>query len=271
MMRLITTAALAASLSLSAQAAEITVSTGYDGGSYHGVFGRNLGRILAEHGHDVTLQPSAGSAENLERVAAGKAQVGFAQADAYAALQSDTEIIGSLGQECLFVVTSEEGSIDDEDQLQAEGVKIAVGRQGSGSALSWDYARQLESGYAETSTYYQGGNLALSKVRTGQLDAFFFVTTPGNFDHKFFKTVNSDGSGLRFIDFNDWDMNDDLPNGEPVYEFRDVVVDESGWMDTEVEVPCTDVLVTADGDMDYAALEDLATAVMTNSNRIQGK
>lgn len=253
-----------------AHAADITISTGYDGGSYHGVFGRNLGKILSERGHSVTLMPSKGSVENLERVSAGEAQVGFAQADAYAATRSDAEIIGSLGQECLFVAASESSGIDDEAELQASGVKIAVGQQGSGSAVSWDYARELEPDYMEASTFYQGGILALSKVKTGQLDAFFWVTTPGNLDHKYLKAVRTEGSGLRMIDFNDWDMNDELPNGEAVYEFKDVEV-EAGMFADSVEVPCTQVLVVAYGGMDSAAIEDLATAVMMNANRITGQ
>lgn len=265
-------AAVLASLlaAASAQAADITISTGYDGGSYHGVFGRNLGQILAERGHNVSLLPSKGSVENLERVSRGEAQVGFAQADAYAATRSDAEIIGSLGEECLFVATSEASGIDDEAELQASGVRIAVGEQGSGSAVSWDYARELEPDYMEASTFYQGGILALSKVKTGQLDAFFWVTTPGNLDHKYLKAVRTEGSGLRMIDFNDWDMNDKLANGEAVYEFRNVDI-ENGMFADSVEVPCTKVLVVAYGGMDGRALEDLATAVMMNANRITGK
>jgi len=252
----------------SAQAAAITLTTGYEGGSYHNVLGVNLAQILSERGHDVTVVTSSGSV--LERVASGEAQIGFTQADAYAATNSRVEIIGSLGTECLFVAASDASGVSDESDLQKEGRKIAVGEQGSGSAVSWDYARELEPDYLAASTYYQGGILALSKVKTGQLDAFFWVTTPGNLDHKYLKAVRQEGSGLHMIDFNDWDMNDQLPNGDKVYEFRDVEV-ESGMFADTVEVPCTSLLVVANANMDSKALEDLATAVMMNGNRIQGK
>lgn len=256
--------------SVSALAADITISTGYEGGSYHDVFGQNLADILGEHGHDTTLVTSAGSVENLNRIANDEVHVTFAQADAYAATKSRGEIVGSLGEECLFIATGSNSGVDDESDLQTDGRKIAVGEQGSGSAVSWDYARELEPDYMAASTYYQGGILALSKVKTGQLDAFMWVTTPGNLDHKYLKAVRQDGSGLQMIDFNDWDMNDTLPNGEAVYEFRDVDL-ETGFMADSVEVPCTNVLVVANANMDSKALEDLATAVMMNASRIRGQ
>jgi len=253
-----------------AMASSLTISTGYSGGSYHGVFGKNLAQILSERGHDVSLTPSLGSVQNLQRVSSGEADIGFAQADAYAATNSGAEIIGSLGKECLFVAASENSSVDDESNLQSEGAKIAVGEQGSGSAVSWDYARELEPDYMAASTYYQGGILALSKVKTGQYDAFFWVTTPDNLDHKYLKAVRQEGSGMKMIDFNDWDMNDTLPSGEQVYEFRDVEL-ETGMFADSVEVPCTSVLVVANPNLETKALEDLATSVMMDSNRIQGK
>lgn len=261
--------------STAALADEVIISTGYEGGSYHNVFGRNLGHILAEQRHDVTLVTSAGSRDNLERLSRGEADVAFTQADAYAAFAKTNtgmpaNIIGSLTEECLFVAVGDHTGFDDEDDLQAEGVKIAVGEQGSGSAMSWDFARELEPGYAAASTYYQGGILALSQVRAGQMDAFFWVTAPGNLDHKYLQAVNMDNSGLHMIDFNDWDMNDTLPNGESVYEFKDVKVEDRRFGGT-VEVPCTDVLVVARPDMASGALESVATAIMMNTNRILGR
>lgn len=263
-------AIISAGLVGAAQASEIIITSGYTGGSYHDVLGTNLAEILSEHGHDVTLLESSGSVQNLERLTDGEADIAFTQADAYAANRSSAEIIGSLGEECLFIASSDASGIDDEDDLQSGNRKIAVGEQGSGSAASWDYARELEPGYMTSSTYYQGGILALSKVKAGNLDAFLWVTTPGNYDHKYLKAVRQEGSGLRMIDFNDWDMNDTLPNGEQVYEFRDVDL-ESGMFADSVEVPCTDLLVVANADLESSALEDLATAVMMNASRIQGK
>lgn len=255
-----------------AMADDITITTGYEGGSYHGVFGRNMSMILTEQGHEVETVSSAGSIENLNRVAGGEADLGFAQADAYMFWSTrntgNVEVIGSLGKECLFVATGENSGIDGEGDLQNK--KIAVGEKGSGSAVSWQYAQQLEPDYLDTSTFFQTGALALSKVKSGQLDAFFWVTSPGNLDHKFIRAVMAEGSDLKMIDFDNWGMNDDLPTGEPVYEFRDITIAKGMIFDTEVEVPCTDVLVIGSPDMGTDALEDTASALLMNSNRIQG-
>lgn len=265
----------AALSSVPALADDITITTGYAGGSYHNVLGNNLGQILGERGHDVTLQESAGSIENIERVASGDAQLGFAQADAVAFWSdrnagANVQIIGSLGSECVYIAAGEHSGIDDEDDLE-EGVKIAVGDQGSGSAVSWQYLQQLEDDYQETSTYFRGGVLAMSQVKGGQLDAFLWVTSPENLDHKYLRAALADGSGMKLIDVDDYSLNEELPNGEQVYEFRDVVVKEGTFSDTEVEVPCTSVLVIASETASGTVLEDVATAVMMNSNRIQGK
>lgn len=253
---------------------EVTITSGSPGGTYHNVFGANLGRILSERGTSVEVMPSAGSLENLQRLASGDADVGFTQADALDSFldknpTSNIEIMGGLGQECIYVATSEDG-LENEDGLEREGTKIAVGDQGSGSAESWDYMRTLEEGYQNSSTYYTGGARALAQVKTGQLDAFMWITSPSNLNHDFLKMVMQDGSGLKLIDMNDWDMNDKLPNGQQAYEFRDVVV-QKGFFDKEIETACTQVMVVANGDLDTRVLEQVARAVMMNSNRIRGK
>ncbi len=253
---------------------DVTITSGSPGGTYHNVFGANLGRILSEYGTSTEVATSAGSLENLQRLASGDADVGFTQADALDSFldknpTANIEIMGGLGKECIYVATSEDG-LKNEDGLEREGTKIAVGDQGSGSAESWDYMRTLEEGYQNSSTYYTGGARALAQVKTGELDAFLWITSPSNLNHDFLKMVMQDGSGLRLIDMNDWDMNNEMSNGQQVYEFRDVVV-QKGFFDKEIETACTQVLVVASGGLDTQVLEQVAKAVMMNSNRIQGK
>lgn len=260
--------------SQAALAEDVVITTGSPGGTYHNVLGANLGRIMAEQGNKVELQTSAGSVENIQRVVSGEADFGFTQADALGSFleqnpSSNVEILGGLGQECIYVVVPEDG-IDNEDGLEQEGTKIAVGEKGSGSAESWDYMRTLETGYKESSTYYKGGVRAIAQVKTGQLDAFMWVTSPFNLNHDFLKAVMQDDSGLRLIDMNDWDMNNELPNGQSVYEFKEVVVKEGFINDTEVETACTQVMVIGNPELDGLTLEAAAKAVMMNGNRIQG-
>ncbi|BBI61610.1 hypothetical protein HSBAA_29160 [Vreelandella sulfidaeris] len=171
------TVSLALAASLSAHAEPLVISSGVAGGTYHNVFGANLSKILHEQRVENNLVASRGSVENLDRLGAGEVDVGFTQADALAAWLNHNpgaavETIGALGQECVYIATAVDGPIDDEDDLGKEGVKIAVGEQGTGSAETWDYLRTLESDYMKASTFYQGGIRTLAQVKTGQMDAF---------------------------------------------------------------------------------------------------
>lgn len=253
--------------------ADVVISTGAKGGTYHNVFGVNLAKVMREYGIGAQLETSKGSIENADRVGSGEAGIGFVQADAYASwfgkhpeLAGETEIVGTLGKECVYIATAEGGPIDDEDDI-GKGTNIAVQAQGSGSAESWAYMQQLEDDYAAANTHFTGGARALSKLKTGQLDAVLWVTSPGNLNHKFLSIVQTKGSGLRLIDVDDYDLNDKLPNGDQVYSFEKVDV-EDGMFAKSITTPCTDVLVVANANADEEVLETLATILSMNTGRI---
>lgn len=258
----------------SAAADTLTITTGGSGGTYHNVLGNNLGNTLSEQGLAVELITSSGSVQNLERLAAGEADIGFAQADAFAhwsrsRVGSDVQIIGTLGQECVFMATHEDG-ISRERDLGAQGVKVAVGERGTGSAVTWQYMQSLNENYRAASTYFQGGVMALAQVKTRQMDAFMWVTSPENRNHRFFEAVMASGSEMQLIDVDARSLRGKLPNGEDVYTMQDVTISE-GWVrDTKVRVPCTSVLVVANTAMESSSLEEVATAIMMNGNRIRG-
>lgn len=253
----------------------VSITTGVKGGSYHGVFGVNLATVLREYGKATEVKTSKGSIQNAERVASGEAMIGFAQADAYAAWLSkhpeqagNTEIIGALGKECIYVAVREGGPIGDEDDI-GKDTKIAVQKKGSGSAESWGYMQQLEDDYAEASTHFTGGARALSQLKTSRLDAVLWVTTPDNLNHKYLRMVQAQGSGLKLIDVDDYSLNNKLPNGQQVYEFSTVEI-EKGFMADSIETPCTDVLVIANTGMDEEMLETVAEILAMNTGRITG-
>ncbi|WP_339119008.1 TAXI family TRAP transporter solute-binding subunit [Halomonas sp. BMC6] len=268
--------AAALSCSAAAYAKDVVITAGVQGGTYHDVYGVNLTNILREQRISAEVQASRGSVENLERINAGDADVGFTQADALAAfLRSNPtahlEIVGALGQECVYMAAQKDGKVEDDDDLGEEGVRVAIGERGTGSAESWGFMRTLEPDYQEASVYYQGGIRTLAQVKTGQMDAFMWVTSPDNRNHRFFEAVMQPDSGLVMIDVDSRKLRGELPNGEAVYTLRDVTIAEGFLSDTEVRVPCTDVLVVARGDMEDVAIEAVATAVMMNTNRIRGK
>ena len=132
---------LIAALAFTANAEDIVITTGQQGMTYNAVYGVNLQGALAEFGNKVTVVTSKGSLDNLDKVAAGSAQIGFTQADAYQFWRSkhaneaqNVDIVGELSDECVFVAVKDGGKINGEDDLKA-GEKIAVGEPSFVSVL----------------------------------------------------------------------------------------------------------------------------------------
>lgn len=269
------TAAILLCASAGAAANAVTITTGQQGLTYNAVYGVNLASALSEYGYSSTVIPSKGSLDNLDKVAAGEAQIGFAQADAFQYWRQrhgneaqHVDIIGELADECVFVAVKSGGKIDDESDLKA-GMKIAVGEPTSGSYASWQYLQSLEKDYAKVETYAKGGVRSLAKVTTGEYDAFLWVSAPDR-SNKFLEAVNQKDSGLTVINMNGWHVDDKLPNGKPVYELKKATT-ESGWLsDSKVKVPCTKTLVIANVDAGDDMLETASTVLLKNISRVLG-
>ena len=261
--------------SFGATAADITITTGQQGLTYNAVYGVNLASALSEYGYKSTVVPSKGSLDNLDKVASGEAQIGFTQADAFQFWRSrhgneaqKVDIIGELGDECVFVAVKDGGKVGSESDLK-EGIKIAVGEPASGSYASWQYLQSLEKDYAKVETYAKGGVRSLAKVTTGEYDAFLWVSAPDR-TNKFLESVNQKGSGLTMISMNGWNVDDKLPNGKAVDELKKAVT-ESGWLsDSKVKVPCTKTLGVANTDAGDDMLETASTVLLKNLSRVLG-
>lgn len=276
-MKKIVTLAILGMLSFASVAADnVVITTGKQGMVYNGVYGANMKSALLEFGHTVEVVTSKGSLENLDRVAKGEAQIALVQADALmywmapnANLAGNVEVAGELGEECIFAAVKEDGPIKTEDDIKA-GTKVAVGVPTSGSFASWSYMQQLNSSYAKATTYAKGGLRTLSKVITGEYDVFMW-TAAINKSNDYLNIVQAKGSGLKLIDLDDWDMNDKLPNGNSVYEFRNAVVKSGFITNDSVKVPCMKTLVVVNADADEQLLDDVATIMLKNRSRILGK
>jgi hypothetical protein len=260
--------------SFSVLADEVTITTGVRGGVYDGVYGSNVAKYLKSKGHTVVTNTSAGSEENLNRLGRGEAQIGFATIDAYAMYLkrggAPLNVLSNLNTECGYLVSSKSGKVSSEDSLQTiKGVKIAIGDAGSGSNTMWNYMTQLEPKYKNAAVILSGGTLALNSIGTPSgPDAMLFVTSKDNLTHKLIQAVNSNKS-LQYLDIDDGDLNDKLPDGQSVYTFeRNNVC--SGW-GCSITTICTQGAIFYTESTPKIVLEDLSDIIAMSKTTITGK
>jgi TRAP-type uncharacterized transport system substrate-binding protein len=140
-MRSIATAALCLLLASAALAAEdakvVWIASGTPGGTYRDAYARNLQREL--RGYEVFHRETSGSGENLDLLADSDVDIGFAQADIYAARLKQAPQryaglvpLGKLADECVYIAHRKHGAVRKLTQLgepvDDRPARIAVGR-----------------------------------------------------------------------------------------------------------------------------------------------
>lgn len=159
----------------------IVITTGGEGGAYYHFAGR-YAAILAKNGIALEVRPSAGSLENIQRLEAGEAQVGFVQGGvlkpregdaAYAFEASPLQSLGSVFYEPVWVFYR--GARKIERLTDLAGKRIAIGQEGSG-------VRQLAQQLLEANDIPSGGHLlplsglkAAEELQQGRIDAAFII------------------------------------------------------------------------------------------------
>jgi TRAP transporter TAXI family solute receptor len=251
----------------------VTITTGSKKGNYFKV-GYNLSHAI---GGKNTVIPSKGSIENLDRLIKGTAQVGIVQMDAYAyyiekhpEAINDIEIIGNLYKECAYLAVRCKGKVKNEDNLQTvKNIKIAVGKKGSGTAVSWNYMLQLEPKYKNAQVMFTGGVRSLGKLASKQLDAVMWVTAP-KINGKMASTVMKNKE-LCLVGFNDMDLNDKLEStGKPVYNFNTIDISKGLFNDKEIKTICVDAVIVARSDVDEDILETISDIVLNYKSTLIG-
>ena len=253
--------------------ADLVITTGREGGSYFGVQGPKIVKYLKGANLPSSFISSTGSLANLERVAKGEAQIGIAQADAIMyfkktnpQLGTKIEIGGILGEECVFAVSKKGGKVPSDTEMQTKGITVAVGSPGDGSRATWDYMGILEPKFKNPTPNDMGGASGLSQVVSGTADAFIFVTNP---DYKILSNnelfiLARDNKTLQFVPITDWDLNDKLPNGDPVYNHKTVVT-KDGFLDDTVKTICMSAYTVYNSDLDADTKEKISRAFLRMS------
>ena len=111
---------------------QVSLSTGQDNSAYE-EFGKKYAATLAKHGIKVTLQPSLGSQENLQRLNSGKTDIAFVQSGSTEHADAERQgliSLGSLFTEPVWLFLREDKAVTELTQLK--GMKINLGPEGTG-------------------------------------------------------------------------------------------------------------------------------------------
>ncbi len=228
------------------------LASGVRDGTYHDAYGPNLIRLMPAF--RISNRSTKGSVENLELLANGRVDLGFAQADVFAEkLQGDRErfggltVVGRLTDECIFLARKLDGPIRDLSALMApvdgRAPRVAVGPPTGGMAATWRMLSTYEPKLGAAEVSNTGGTLALNKLALGAFDAVGWVTDPRNLEHLLLRAVHAnDELALMTVDLPDLDAK--LDDGTPVYRVESVRV-TSNERDPYHRTMCTSALLLA--------------------------
>ncbi|MCB1863876.1 MAG: TAXI family TRAP transporter solute-binding subunit [Chromatiales bacterium] len=157
---------------------EIAIAGGAPGGAYHR-WATELAKLFASEGIQATVLETAGSMDNLERLADGRAALGFVQSGLAATRPPDddrVEGLASLYLEPVWVFSRISPAPDRLNRLR--GRRIAVGAPGSGTQV---VARALlaDNGIdASSATLLElNSNDAAAALLAGTADVAFIVAS----------------------------------------------------------------------------------------------
>lgn len=227
---------------------------------------------------DVTVATTKGSWQNLELMAEGKCQAGIVQSDAWYVWAKegnsiDLMRIGVLFPEVAHLICNNDSGIDELADLEGSGKRILIGKNGSGSNVTWKgivYADKQHGGddYSDVATLPLGGIIALSKVVDGSEAAcmLYVSSTPSSF----MKKVDAQASdSVDIMPIVDYDLNDtEDAAGNSVYdsdaEVPDVYNDIGSWRGVNSISVSALFVINADwAEANEDAVEALAGAVLS--------
>lgn len=168
--------------SVLAQRQFMSIGGGSTGGTFN-TFSSAIGDIVGTSIDElnVTVEGSAGSAENIRRIQAGDMEMGIAFAgDSYLAYNGigvfddgpydQLRGIGFLYSAVSQIVTLEGNGIDSLADL--EGTTMAVGGAGSGTQLSLERLLTTVGIYDSINTVFVAGQNASDQLKNNQVDAY---------------------------------------------------------------------------------------------------
>lgn len=208
-----------------AEQAPVNLCTAAADGNYFAA-----GRDIASHASAkflrVSVLETAGSMDNMRRLARGECGAAIVQSDAFLVHQGrDTpepvEITRNrfLFAEFAHLVCRRDARLATTDDLlsRPERHRVMVGARDSGSALTWQAFTLLDGRYGKLQTERVGGEDALGGVLDGEAHCLFFVSGMGSV---FARQVDQRGEELRILAISDDKLRSAQSGSVTPYETR---------------------------------------------------
>ena len=220
--------ALACLVGSTAHAGDLTLCTARADGNYYAAGEAIRSRLNADRLR-LALLETAGSVDNLKKLALGECDAAIVQLDAYLVYQEanrrkrlELTRPNYLYEEYVHLVCRRDAGNESIEDLTGRAGKhtILIGEPDSGSAATWQYFTLLDPSYASVATQTIGGGPALAEIQKS--DAAACMIYVSGLRSQFSATVNSAGDSVRIVPVDDPDLDDARFAGERIYRFREI-------------------------------------------------
>lgn len=250
----ILSAVVVAGLYAQAEAAHATqINTGGEAGAYHASFCPALAGQLKLAQFDYRCVPSAGTWENMDRVAADPRQLGYGQLDVFAleGRQMKAENTFSIVRqddvrECVFAVTrNKQVSNWGELSVNAGNLRFILPPATSGSAGTFNFLRAIDAdglGKAKMATHAGSTEDAIRQALSADDTATLFVEFPDP-ESKRFELVRELGG--HFVPVVDRTILRQEIGGTKIYYPQETETEGAGWVQSarKLVTACTPLVV----------------------------
>lgn len=156
---------------------ELTISTGSEGGVQYNL-ALDYQRLLEEEGFTLNILPGGGSAETVERLVSGEADIGFVSTGIVREEQAASlTTLGSLYLEPIWTFYRAEDDIRYLSDLR--GKRVLIGPEGSGTQLTALRLLEANDVTAANSTFLDNPFQEMAgMLQAGEADALFFIVAP---------------------------------------------------------------------------------------------
>ena len=211
-----------------AQAESLSLCTARADGNYYAAAEVIRARIDAQRLR-IALLETAGSVDNLARLARGECDAAIVQLDAYLVYQEthrgnrlELARPNYLYEEFVHLVCRRDAGIHSIADLTGESAKhrVLIGEPDSGSAATWRSFTLLDPDYAGVPTAPVGGMQALAELqKPGRASCMIYVS---GLRSKFSAAINDAGGNLQIVAVDDPDLDEARFAGERIYRFHKI-------------------------------------------------